>query len=309
MPRLNIDPALEICPPYEDQQWDYVRQAIIIANQGAQPMTPEEAVQHLKDAWARDRDIRVVAWNAQLEHDRVELEEQARQVQEEQEAQRIQHEREAEEQRREADKKKPKLNVIDPNRLIPRTIKPRPVQYALNKINMMEYVELDYFSPRGLGEAAARPNGSIDQDTLSFSTQADGSGSIRPLDAQKASKNIRKDEDLSWEEMLQAKNNMLEFIGDAKIWPTPNAEALAGFYVALEMHSRTNEPNGKQALLLYQSKARQEWHTALKRDEGFNIEVIREDLLRSHVETVDRQATEKLIEEVRKAAINPTIPC
>lgn len=89
---MNIDPALEICPPYEDQQWDYVRQAIIIANQGAQPMTPEEAVQHLKDAWARDRDIRVVAWNAQLEHDRVELEEQARQVQEEQEAQRIQHE-------------------------------------------------------------------------------------------------------------------------------------------------------------------------------------------------------------------------
>jgi hypothetical protein len=75
MPRIAIDPAKEICPAYEDQQWDFVRQSIIGAHQGEQPMTPEEALQRLKDVWARDRDIRLDAWNAQLEQDRVELEE------------------------------------------------------------------------------------------------------------------------------------------------------------------------------------------------------------------------------------------
>jgi hypothetical protein len=69
MPRLVSDLAQEVCPLYGEQQWDLVRQMIINGHQGAQPLTPEDAAQHLKDAWTRDRDIRVVAWNAQLERD------------------------------------------------------------------------------------------------------------------------------------------------------------------------------------------------------------------------------------------------
>ena len=310
MPRIAIDPAKEICPAYEDQQWNFVRQSIIGAHQGEQPMTPEEALQRLKDVWARDRDIRLDAWNAQLEQDRAELEEHDRLAREEQEAQRALLEREAEEQRKETEKKKPKFNDFDPNSQIPNFIKPRPAQYALNKISALEYVELDYFSLRGCREATA-DHSSADQDTFSLA-QVNGFVSIRSTTGQRASRNVRNDEELSWEEMLQAKNIMLDFIADSKAWPTRHAEALAGFFIALEMHPRTLQPNGKQALLLYQSKARREWYTALKRDEGFNIETISEELLRSFAEIVNNEAAERLaekrFEDVRIPPLQPTTP-
>jgi hypothetical protein len=136
--------------------------------------------------------------------------------------------------------------------------------------------------------------------------------SIRSTTSQRASRNVRNDEELSWEEMLQAKNIMLDFIADSKAWPTRHAEALAGFFIALEMHPRTLQPNGKQALLLYQSKARREWYTALKRDEGFNIETISEELLRSFAEIVNNEAAERLaekrFEDVRIPPLQPTTP-
>lgn len=303
MPCIAIDPSQEECPPYETQQWDYLRQVIIDAHQGPQPLTPEEAIQRLKDAWTWDHDTRMAAWNAQREQERAEMEEQEQLAQEEQEARRAQHEREVEEQRKEAEKKKPKLNSFDPNRSVGRWIKPRPAQYALNKINALDYVELDYFTTRGCDEAAADANQSLSQDTFGFA-QVDGAFTIRPLAAQKASKNIRRDEDLSWEEMLQAKNNMLQFMSDSKVWPKDHAETLTGFFVSLELHPRAQYPNGRQALLLYQSRVRREWFSALKRDEGFNIEIIEEELLRSYAETVDNQIRDRQIDErVHKAML------
>ena len=295
MPRLAFDPAQEICPTYEDQQWVFVRQMIINGHQGAQPLTPEDAVQHLKAAWARERNIRAIAWNTQLEQDRAELEEQGRIAQGEQEALRAQLKREAEEQRRGAEKKKPKFNDFDSNRQIASFIMPRPAQYALNKISTLEYVELDYFSLRGCNEAVADTSGSADQDTFSL-TQVDGAFTIRPT-THKASRNIRRDEDLSWGEMLQAKNMMLQYIADSKAWTNRHAEALAGFFVALELHPRALQTNGTQALLRYQAKARREWYLALQRNEGFNIESIGEDLLRSLAETVNLEIAEKLAEK------------
>lgn len=267
-------------------------------------MAPEEALQRLKDIWARDRDIRIVAWNAQLEQDQAEQEEQGRIAREEQEIQRARLEREADEQRREAEKKKPKFNNFDPNRQIPNFIKPRPAQYALNKISALEYVELDYFSLRGCSEATADTSSYADQDTFSL-TQENGTFSIRSAAAHKASKHIRKDEELSWEEMMQAKNMMLEYIIDSKAWPATHIEALAGFFIALDTHPRALQPNGKQALLRYQSKARREWYTALKHDEGFNIETIGEELLRSLAETVNNEISERRFEEVRSFSLNP----
>lgn len=295
MPRLILDPNQEICPPYGEQQWELVRQMIINGHQGPQPLTPEEAAQHLEDAWTRDRDIRAIAWNAQLEQDQAELEEQDRIARQEQEAQRAQREREAEEQRKEAEKKKPKFNDFDPNRQIPDFIKPRPAQYALNKISALEYVKLDYFSLRGCNEAITNSGSIAEQDAFSL-TQVDGAFTIRPS-TQRASRNIRRDEDLPWEEMVQAKNMMLEFIADSKAWPERHAEALAGFFCTLELHPRTLQPNGKQVLLRYQAKARREWYLALQRNEGFNIETIGEELLRSLAETVNLEIAEKLAEK------------
>jgi hypothetical protein len=55
---------------------------------------------------------------------------------------------------------------------------------------------------------------------------------------------------------------------------------------------------------MYQSRVRREWFTALKRNKGFNLEIIREDLMRSYTNIVNDQEREKAvareIEEVRR---------
>ena len=122
---------------------------MVNAHQGAHPLTPEEAAQQMKDAWARENQCKVNTWNIQTQQDLAEQGEQNRIAREAEEAQRARLEAEAEEMCKEANKKKPKLNLIDPNLYISKWIKLRPSSYALNKLNNLEYVELDYFTSRG----------------------------------------------------------------------------------------------------------------------------------------------------------------
>jgi len=297
MPRIVEDPTQAVCPSFEREEWNFLRQSVINGHQGINPLTEEEATQQMKEAWARENSSKVAAWNAQLEHDQAEQEEQDRLAQEEEAAQRAQREKEAEEQRKEADKKKPKMNVFNPDRGIPDWVEPRPAQYALNKISSLEYIELDYFTARGCKAAGADTSKSISHDTLAF-TQFEDTIAIRPLAAVRPSRNIRNDEDLSWDEMMDAKNTMLHFIAKSGVWPSANAQSLAAFYVILDLHPRRLQVNGRQALLLYQSRARREWFDALKRDEGFNIEIINENLLRTLADGLNDRIRDKKIDQV-----------
>ncbi|KAH9023115.1 hypothetical protein EDB85DRAFT_1819795, partial [Lactarius pseudohatsudake] len=142
MPRIVDDPTWATCPSFESAEWDFLRQTMIDAHQGAFPLAPEDATQRLKDTWARENGAKVAAWNAQLEQDRVEQEELDRLAQEEADAQLAQRQKEAKDQFREAEKKKPRLNDFDPNRVISDWIKARPALYAINRLNNLEYVEL-----------------------------------------------------------------------------------------------------------------------------------------------------------------------
>jgi hypothetical protein len=178
-------------------------------------------------------------------------------------AQHAQHEREAKEQCREAEKKKPKLGPFDPQCPISKSIPTRPVPYTLSKINNLEYVKLDYFTVRGCREAFAGTSKSVSHDTLTFA-QVEDTIAICPLAVLRPSRNIRNNEDLSWVEMLQAKNTMLHFIVKSGVWPVTHAESLATFYVNLELHPRKSLPFGEQALIMYQGHVRCEWFDTFK---------------------------------------------
>jgi hypothetical protein len=208
---------------------------MIDADGGDHPLTIDEATQRMKDAWAHENQHKIVAWEAQLEQDRAEQEEQDRLAQVEEDLQRAQHDREAEEQRREADKKKPKINAFDPNCRVNKLIEPRPALYALNKVNNLEYIELDYFTTRGCREAFADTYKSISHDTLAF-TQLEDTIAICPLAVLRPSKHVRNDEDLTWEEMMDAKNTTLHFMAQSGVWPAAHAESLVAFYIALDLH-------------------------------------------------------------------------
>jgi hypothetical protein len=100
--------------------------------------------------------------------------------------------------------------------------------------------------------------------------------------------------------MMDAKNTMLHFMALYK-WPTAHAESLAGFYVALELHPRRHQANGEKILLKYQGRVRRKWHDALDRNEGFNIESIREGLLQTLADEVNDAIRQREIEKVRAA--------
>ena len=214
----------------------------------------------------------------QREQDQAEQNEQARIDRESEELRQAQQEKEAEELRKEAEKKKPKISNFDRSRIGPGWIEPRPAEYALNKLDSLEYVELDYFTIKGCSDADSDMGRSTSGDTLTFAQLGD-TITLRPLNAQRPSRRIRNDEDLSWEEMLDAKNMMLRFMEKSGLWPAPHAEAIAGFFLNIELHPRKVQPNGKKALLVYQSRVQCEWFSALKRGDGYNIEIIQEEYL------------------------------
>ncbi|KAF8256932.1 hypothetical protein EI94DRAFT_1819667 [Lactarius quietus] len=247
MPRIVEDPTRAICPNFDGPEWEFFRQSAIAAHQ---------AVQRLKEAWTRENERLVVAWVKQLEQDQVEQVEHKRLAREE-EARHPQQNAEPEAQNNEAKKRKNKKKVFNPDRVIVEWLGPRPSQYALGKIENMEYVELDYFTLKGCKDAAVDANKLIDSNTLAF-VQLGGSIAMHPMAAVKPSRHIRNDEDLGWEEMMDIKNIMLHFMNKSGAWLEAHVELMAAFFFNLNLHLRKMQMNRKAALLLYQSHARYE---------------------------------------------------
>ena len=292
MPQIEVDPTRAICPSFKDPEWEFLRQLMVNAHQGDPPLTLDDAAQRLKDTWARENQRKTDAWNVQLQQDLDEQNKLDRRMRDAQEAQVALQEKDAEEARKEAEKKKLKLNPLHQDRVVVKWIGARPATYALNKLNSFEYIELDYFTTKGCREAVADSNKSVSQDTLTF-TQIGDAFVICPMAATRPSKQIRNDEDLSWEEMMDAKNVMLHFMAKSGVWQDEHVTALTTFYINLNYHQRKEQKNGKPALLLYQSWVWREWYDALKCNEGFNIVVIKEDLLRALAEEVNNSIQDR----------------
>ncbi|KAG1838659.1 hypothetical protein C8R48DRAFT_680024 [Suillus tomentosus] len=188
-------------------------------------------------------------------------------------------EAEAERERTEAEKKKPKMNGFDKASSIGDFLNPCPAQYAIQKLTNFEYVELWYFPPEGCKDAL-RSSHSIAENDLSF-TRVDDQLALRPSSAFKASKAAIADHELMFSIFLRAKNLFLVQISKAK-WPQSHIDALSLFFWHLENHSiRNNSDIRDMVILTYTSRVRQDWHDRLKRDEGFNIGNINENLIRT----------------------------
>ncbi|KAG1793830.1 uncharacterized protein HD556DRAFT_446303 [Suillus plorans] len=269
------DPSLEVCPDFAGDLYAAIRTDLV----NATGTTHEAVAERLRDAWTTGHEARILEWNRQREEEaQAEAEiEQARAVREEEE--RIAREAEAEKDRFDAEKKKPKMNGFNATVTVGDAIAPRPSQYAIQKLNNFEYVELWYFSPDGCKEAM-KTSRSIADDTFSLA-KLDDQLTIRPASAFKASRSALPDHELPFSIFLRAKNLFLMQANAAK-WPQTHLDALALFFWHLENHSiRNNSELGDLVILHYASRVRLDWHDRLKRDEGFNIGIINESLLRS----------------------------
>lgn len=268
------DPSNEVCPDFNGDAYTDIREDIRRATGGTQ----EAVVLRLSQSWTIGHNQRVNEWNLNRERELADAAEadQARAAQEDEA--RAQQEAEDEREKVEVDKKKPKMNGFNDRASVGDALAPRPSQYATQKLNNFEYIELWYFSPDGCKEALRTARSVADDFGL---TRVDDQLTIRPAYAFKASKAAIADHDLPFSTFLRSKNLFLMQLSKAK-WPQTHIDALSLFFWRLENHSiRDHSDLGDLVILHYASRVRQDWHDRLKRDEAFNIAIINEVLLRS----------------------------
>lgn len=285
--RMQHDPTDEQCPDYSLPLYLNLRTRWI----GASQTTQEEAVGELADLWRADHQTRCDNWLAQQEADRAVRDAAQAAAREEEENREAERRRQEQAERLEAERKKPKMSGFDPNRTISSHISPSPSPYALSKLEKFEYLELWYFTQRGLSLAALEVESAKASYTIEARETKDGDYDnrveVKRSTSDRPSKHVVKDHELSWCDFDIGKTNFLSAIRKAA-WPESHIECLVSFFVAVETHHYRQRPHGDATMLKYASVSRRDWHQALDRGEGYNLALISDKLVRElHDDTLD----------------------
>lgn len=139
------------------------------------------------------------------------------------------------------------------NRLTTRAMTPSP-----NKITKKEYVELCYFTA-GARQKARRDQLALNEDVLALERSSSSFALKTPV---QASMEARRDEQLSWDEVMQARPQFLLWI-EKLGWPSIWIRMHASFFYRLDSHEMRSQIGGTEALALYQAKYRREWHVSV----------------------------------------------
>jgi len=122
----------------------------------------------------------------------------------EEESLRLEDECQKEEERKELEKKQPKINDFDDDKMVGDFVMPCPSQFALGKLKSFSFTELWYFTEEGCSKAQEF----LLEDAYGI-TRVDNLVALKPVTAFKASKNAIPDADLTWRQMNISKNMML----------------------------------------------------------------------------------------------------
>ena len=268
MVTISKNPNLDTPPNFQAAEYNLIRRALITQNQANGIVTDEEgAAKLLLDAWEEERQVRQTAWDeASAAEERERAEAEAERLREEDEA------RKAEEQ-----KKGAKFPTLVPGLAPPKGSGFRPCQKAITKLENVEFVELWFFSFAG---CQITKNAAItDEDGTLSLTQENGNIQLRRSTSTASYKHlIVPDEQLTWKDLLQAKNVFLECIAKGG-WPEPYLQMFSDFYCKLELRSelRQSHGNGEKILILYHARARREWFDSVRLKRPFDISVIVDD--------------------------------
>ncbi|KAF8867843.1 hypothetical protein BD779DRAFT_1463467, partial [Infundibulicybe gibba] len=224
-----------------------------------QGFTPEAVAATLSAAWEAAHLTQVTAWEAQC---------LAKHKQQEEEDKNmcciaLQEAREEAAEKKAREKKKPKLAPFMDNVAIPNKVQLRPSQFALHKLEAIEYVELWYFTKDSCQEAR-RSQCATANDAYGITTNGPSDlMALKPVASFKASAKAIPDKDLTWRQMSTSKNCLLATM-DRVGWPQQHLLLLALFFHKLNCSPWRDHKNGDRILILYQARAHQDWHEALR---------------------------------------------
>jgi len=143
-------------------------------------------------------------------------------------------------------KKKAHFPEFNPDSVITDRIPHPPSQFAVGKIEAQEYVELWYFTIEGCKEANKTTPTTAD-DTFGF-LNTDTGLALQPIKASKASRNVISDEQLTWEQIMTARHNLIDTLTQAD-WPQDYILSLAELYINMESFKAAGY--NPRALILY----------------------------------------------------------
>ena len=279
MPRITQDPTGHACPDFASLTYAAVRLAMTTGGH----LNDAAAAEQLATAWNQMHTQEVEAWDLQAQANMAEQEEQHILAEADEARLRADNECQKEDERKELEKKRPKINDFDDNKMVGDFVMPCPSQFAVGKLKSFSFIKLWYFTEEGCSEAQ-ETNRTLPEDAYGI-MRVNDLVTLKPITAFKASKNAISDANLTWRQMNIGKNTMLRYM-EICDWPQKHTESFARFYLHLELDPMRSCPNGERVLLAYQAKVRRQWHEDIARGQGFNIAQINHTLLATVAEEV-----------------------
>ncbi|KAG6809116.1 hypothetical protein H0H92_001560 [Tricholoma furcatifolium] len=283
MPRLLINPNEVECPDFNSEDYAQARADLI-----SDTVDNETAIVTLVAAWNASNRAERAMWERQVQADA----EIAATREQESRDRRDQHEadrRLEEEVAKTEDQKKNRSKYLEladvPPPVTPPEIFPT---YATTRLQKGQYVELWYFTNEGIAHGMKTAQ-TVNENAMVQSIEADGSVTWTPAAALRtASREVKPDCDLSWEQFLVAYPRFLDEIEVAD-WTVQRRDMMRTLFQRLQAHPLrfTKEQTDRWALLRYLCEQHQLWHRAIDTPtRGWNIGVISETLLRHAVEEI-----------------------
>ncbi|KAF8345274.1 hypothetical protein F5887DRAFT_885173 [Amanita rubescens] len=237
-------------------------------------LTPEQTIQTLDHLWTLHNDRDKEVWDRRLEETARAEAERAREAEEINVRRRREEEEEADTARRE-DKKKHKA------------------KYAAIPDAMGDFIELFYFTNKGLAEAE---KAELEDDSIVLVKEGESHSWVPSTSTRSGKQSVTKDEDLTWEEFLEAAPRMINFMKLSE-WPEDHVDMFIQFWSNLQTHDWrfSSDVFSKRALLVYQGQQRKRWHLTISSGNGWSLAHINEVVL--------KRTKDALFDEARTAEL------
>ncbi len=299
-PRILQNPYLAECPDFDDESFNN-----LVLTMVGPDRTRDQAIDSLRAAWRTQNDRKKLLWDAQVRAD------QERQNDPNAQNADVEEQDQTDDDTGNA-RKKPKLGAFAATASIGDEITLKPSTFAINKIKDMKYIELYCFSPAGCRDLANQRLSTVEEAFgFTYGISPDGASgnalTLKPVSALAHPGKIIPDENLTWEQVRDAKACYLSHVIEAK-WNKAHVNALVSFFINLDSHPFNNTPEGKQALVWYQAHAREDWHRKLGTTESFNLAILNKTLLADFKKRANDLSVQNNVTQVSYPPLQPVHP-
>jgi hypothetical protein len=241
-PRIQQNPHLAECPDFDDESFSELVLSMVTPDR-----TRDQAIESLRTAWRTQNDRRKALWDAQA------IAQERRNEPNDQNA--VNREQDPVNDDTTDTRKKPKLGAFAATASIGDEVSLKPSTFAINKLKEMKYIELYCFSPAGCRDHTNQRLSTAEEAFgFTYGVSPDGSAgnalTLKPVSALAHPGKIVSDENLSWEQIRDAKSCYLSHVIEAG-WNKAHVDALVSFFINLDSHPYNDTPEGKPALVWY----------------------------------------------------------